>query len=247
MNHWGRIFFCYEDGSLSRAIGQPLENHINNCREILSRFRDEFFHPGSRARLDKAVDLHDLGKRETFRITYATNKNGKTFQNEQRGPWGYSFAGHRFRVPHDDPYVAGLIRAHHEFSVEQINREKAMLKQEADRMRFPDDLYLLCMADQLEAELAVKTVENKNDVSRTFMEFTTWRPDPSSFDFTVIPWPFEPVSFHLTFKLMELQEPKLHKLAEKDKNTMNKWLRETGTFKSTEMTINLVREVVDGH
>ncbi|MBF0496484.1 MAG: hypothetical protein HQK58_07910 [Deltaproteobacteria bacterium] len=237
MNHWGRIFFRYENGCLNQAIGQPLENHINNCREILSRFRDEFFHPESRAMLDKAVELHDLGKQETFRITWDPDAQ----------KWGYSFAGHRFRVPHDDPYVAGLIRAHHEFSVDQINREKAMIKDEADRKRFPDDLYLLCMADQLEAELAVKTVENKNDVSRTFMEFTTWRPNPLSFDFTVIPWPFEPVSFHLTFKLMELQEPKLPNLAEKDKKTMNNWFRETGTFKSTEMTINLVREVVDGH
>jgi CRISPR-associated endonuclease/helicase Cas3 len=181
MNHWGRIFFQYDAHErLIGVCGQSLANHVNNCKELLERFQPWFFHSETKERLLKAVELHDQGKRETFRI--GTNDEGTRFI--------YSFAGHRFRIPGNDPYIDGLIRSHHQFSVEQINRERARLQSEEDRKRFADDLYLLCMADQIEAELAVKTVEKKRDIARTFMEFTTEKAAESANIYRVIPWPF---------------------------------------------------------
>jgi CRISPR-associated endonuclease/helicase Cas3 len=203
MNHWGRIFFTYdENDQLEKVMGQPLENHVNNCREILEMFHSRYFHRETKTRLLKAVSLHDEGKKDTFRIREG-NGNGISGDKKQN-PFIYSFSGHRFRVPKDDPYIDALIRSHHAFSVEQINREKAGLKTESDKIRFPDDLYLLCMADHLEAELAVKTVENKKgDISRTFMEFVTRKIEEENNSFTVIPWPFEKDSFHLNFHLKQ--------------------------------------------
>lgn len=208
MNHWGRIFFLYPkgtdpdaaDGRSSYAeplsiFGQPLDNHTGNCRYLLEAFDSHFFHPETRDRLLLAAKLHDDGKRETFRI-------GK----DERGRLTYSFAGHRFRVPRDDPYVAGLIRAHHEFSVEQVNSERAQFSSEADRRRFADDLYLLCMADQLEAELAVKAVEKRETAPRSFMEFTTESLFGRYDAFRVVPWPFALPSLTITIGLKEIPQ-----------------------------------------
>lgn len=196
MNHWGRIFFIYgpEPGAgLRQVFGQPLANHVDNCKALLDRFHPRYFCAATRDRLLHAVQWHDEGKKETFRIRFDAAA--------QR--LAYSFAGHRFRVSGGDPYVAGLIRSHHEFSVEQVNRARAQLPPQ-ERQVFADDLYLLCMADQLEAELAVKTVENKQDVARTFMEFKTERTAGREPAYRVVPWPFEADSFAVTFHLKEL-------------------------------------------
>ncbi|MBN1841082.1 MAG: hypothetical protein JW883_02230 [Deltaproteobacteria bacterium] len=255
MNYWGRIFFIYEGETLTRILGQSLENHTSNCTAILEKFASSYFHEETRDRLMTAVELHDLGKRDTFRIRYdeyeerdkekgkgKRARKGKGQVNE-RGKLVYSFAGHRFRVPHDDPYVAGLIRAHHEFSVQQINREKARLLSEEDKKRFADDLYLLCMADQLEAELAVKAVEEKEDVPRTFMEFTTVRSDMQPGTFTVVPWPFGVSSFSLSFDLKELS---LDGLDRKNPKTVQEALKEAKNFEQEKITINL-SEKLDEH
>lgn len=196
MNHWGRIFFIYgpePDFGLQRVFGQPLENHVDNCRAILDRFDPSYFCAATRDRLFHAVLWHDEGKKETFRVRF----------DDATQRLVYSFAGHRFRASDKDPYVAGLIRSHHEFSVEQVNREKAKLSPQ-ERQTFADDLYLLCMADQLEAELAVKTVENKKDVARTFMEFKSEQLAGPERTYRVVPWPFEADSFVLTIHLKEL-------------------------------------------
>lgn len=157
----------------------------------------------------RAVALHDAGKTDTFRILAEKTDDRPAGKSKKKGnvskkPGGkliYSFAGHRFRVPGDDPYVDALIRAHHEFSVERINAERFSLPEE-DRRRFADDLYLLCMADQIEAELAVKTVENKTGgLPRTFMEFVTERLEDSHKAFTVLPWPFQADEVSLVFDL----------------------------------------------
>jgi len=230
MNHWGRIFFGYDDQQNLKWIkGQPLHNHTENCRFILEQFSSFYFHPETKDRLMKAVSLHDSGKKETFRI--------KT-DDEDSGKFSYSFAGHRFRVPHDDPYVDGLIRSHHEFSVEQINREKAHIESAEDKKRFPDDLYLLCMADQIEAELAVKTVEKKkDDLSRTFMEFSTIRlTDKVPGDYTVVPWPFEPESFTLSFELKTLP---LEGLKKNDPKTIEEALKKIEISEKETLTITL--------
>ncbi len=200
MNHWGRIFFFYDDKDrLIGLKGQPLENHTANCLKIAERFHPSFFHPQSdRKRLLSAVALHDQGKKETFRIRPAEERNGK---KPVKAPvrFAYSFAGHRFRVPDGDPYIIGLIRSHHEYSIEQINREKSRLSA-ADQKTFADDLYLLCMADQIEAEISVRAIEGKAVISRTFMEFTTCALDGDAL-FSVVPWPFEPDAFEMDFDL----------------------------------------------
>lgn len=198
MNHWGRIFFIYgpeQDSEVRQIFGQPLENHVDNCRTILEKFHPRYFSAVTRDRLLHAVQWHDEGKKETFRIR----------SDDATHRLAYSFAGHRFRVPSNDPYVAGLIRSHHEFSVQQVNRERAKLA-EHERQTFADDLYLLCMADQLEAELAVKAVEKKKDLARTFMEFKTEQVTGSERTYQVVPWPFEMNSFTVTIYLKELPE-----------------------------------------
>lgn len=208
MNHWGRIFFVYEEERLTGVKGQPLANHVGNCRDLLAAFDDRYFDPATRERLMRAVELHDAGKADTFRILAETENRaagkGKKKGNgskEANGKLIYSFAGHRFRVPGDDPFVDALIRAHHEFSVERINQERFSLSGDA-RRRFADDLYLLCMADQIEAELAVQTVEKKTGgLPRTFMEFEVDRLPDEPRAFTVIPWPFAAETVPLTFDL----------------------------------------------
>lgn len=195
MKYWGRIFFLYDDqqtGELQIVKGQPLENHVGNCYRLLKHFDSKYFQESSstKARLMEAVRLHDEGKQATFRIL-----------QKDDGTFSYSFSGHRFHVPGHDPYIDALIRSHHDFSVERINRERAKFGAETDeRKYFADDLYLLCMADQLEAELAVKRIEGDHKiVSRTFMEFVIEKLEDHIF--TVIPWLFEPDELTLTFSL----------------------------------------------
>jgi hypothetical protein len=182
MAAWGRIFFIYSKQGATEGLqavyGQPLENHVENCVSLFTHLQVELLSTDTRDKLETAVRLHDHGKRETFRL----------FKDSETKRWSCSFAGHRFRVPHKDPYVAALIRSHHEFSVDRIQRERALLRG-AERDRFADDLYLLCMVDQLEAELAVKEVEGAKDVARTFMEFVTRR-DERDGSYRVVPWPF---------------------------------------------------------
>ncbi|MDY0096453.1 MAG: hypothetical protein RBT80_27465 [Candidatus Vecturithrix sp.] len=192
MNAWGRIFFIHDQEAGTVVKGQPLENHVGNCRRLLEHFQPAYFHASTKDRLLQAVEQHDEGKRETFRIV------------QKELSFSYSFSGHRFRVPGNDPYIDALIRSHHAFSVEQINRERAKFEAESEERRyFADDLYLLCMADQLEAELAVKRIENASGgLPRTFMEFVTEQIADQQHDyFSVIPWPFLADEFTLIFSL----------------------------------------------
>lgn len=202
MNYWGRIFF--DDPVNPKTVkAQPLKNHVGNCHIILNGFHESYFHVDTKERLMKAVLRHDEGKKSTFRLRQFSNeinrKDSKKLSQDNM-KIQYSFAGHRFKVVERDPYIDGLIRSHHEFSVEQINREISRLSG-IERKTFADDLYLLCMADQIEAELAVKSVENINDVPRTFMEFITQRIGSDFNEFSVVPWPFSqpelPLDFHL--------------------------------------------------
>lgn len=236
MNHWGRIFFFYDSaGRLTHVKGQPLANHTENCRLILEQFHRAGFHPETRDRLIRAVTAHDEGKRETFRIVDDREEPANKGADNAPRKLGYSFSGHRFRVPADDPYVVGLIRSHHEFSVEQINRERARLT-EAEKLRFPDDLYLLCMSDHLEAELAVKSVEKADAAPRTFMEFVTERIDGSATDYTVIPWPFETDRVSITFQLLSLTAAEL---GDQTRQTIQKTLETGKSFTNETVSITL--------
>jgi len=229
MNEWGRIFFLYDEqsGDLRTAKGQPLENHVGNCVQLLRDFDVTYVDRATKALLLDAVARHDDGKRSTFKII-----------KRDDGTFSYSFSGHRFHVPGNDAYVDALIRSHHAFSVEQINRERAKFPiNSIERRRFADDLYLLCMADQLEAELAVKSVEQTPDGSpRTFMEFVTERLEETMF--TVIPWPFAPETLTLTLKLRTPSIPSFARLTDK---TMQEVFEKGREFMEEQLTITLRR------
>lgn len=237
MNYWGRIFFIYEQERLTAVKGQPLQNHTENCRRILEHFDDAWFHETSKERLMRAVGLHDEGKKETFRLKYADNLKKDGAKRKKTGKLSYSFSGHRFHVPEDDPYVIALIRSHHEFSVEQINREKAGLS-EADKRTFPDDLYLLCMSDHLEAELAVKSIEKKTSAPRTFMEFVTVRQEDVADIYRVMPWPFATEELPLSFHLKTLP---LDGLKNSEPRTIQNALNASDSFMEETITITLRR------
>ena len=231
MRAWGRIFFRYDDKKeLKQVFGQPLENHTGNCRIIIEHLEDRFFNHATKQRLLEAAIDHDLGKRQKFRIYSDVSKTAKQSNSANKGKnkpkeikelvsvpdhkdskpiFSYSFSGHRFIVQNKDAYIDALIRSHHEFSVEQINRERSKFPPDSEeKQSFADDLYLLCMADQIEAELAVKTFEHKADeevIPRTFMEFATERVSDDPLIYTVIPWHFANDSFSLSFELKELR------------------------------------------
>jgi CRISPR-associated endonuclease/helicase Cas3 len=240
MNHWGRIFFTYSPkGILSDVQGQPLDNHVGNTRRILAQFQAAYFYEPTRSRLLKAAALHDEGKKETFRIIDHHGREKEPTDPAVEERFAYSFAGHRFRVPGYDPYIDGLIRSHHEFSVEQINREKSKLSAE-EQTHFADDLYLLCMADQLEAELAVKSVERrKGDIPRTFMEFVTRRIEDRPYAYTVSPWPFEPQEFSID---LALKRPLLDNVAKLTGRQIQKVLKEHNDFEEQTLSITLRRD-----
>jgi hypothetical protein len=238
MNAWGRIFFAYEGNRLTAVKGQPLENHTENCLKLLEHFHQGWFHSETRDRLMRATSLHDEGKKETFWLKHEDQGKNEKPPKGQTRKLSYSFAGHRFRVPEDDPYVVALIRSHHEFSVEQVNREKAGLTG-ADKAFFADDLYLLCMSDHLEAELAVKTIEDKTSTPRTFMEFVTIRDEADSLVYRVIPWPFEGSELSLSFNLKSLP---LAGLKDTEPNTIQDALnRSDASFVDDAVTITLRR------
>ncbi|MDX9818852.1 MAG: hypothetical protein RBT16_08065 [Desulfococcus multivorans] len=240
MNYWGRIFFEYDDvGRLISVKGQPLENHVGNSRYILAAFSSEYFYPPTRDRLLQAAERHDDGKKDTFQIidNHKTEKKHRGYANGKR--FSYSFAGHRFRVPGKDPYIDGLIRSHHEFSVAQINREKSKFP-DAEKPHFADDLYLLCMADQLEAELAVKTVQKTDgDLPRTFMEFVTRRVADAADIFTVVPWPFETEALSIT---LALRTPRLEALSTASAKEIKHAFEHGDTFDDETLTITLWRQ-----
>jgi len=125
--------------------------------------------------------------------------------------------------------------------VTQINREKAKLPPEEKR-HFADDLYLLCMADQLEAELAVKTVDSQcgDTPPRTFMEFATHRlfPQDHPHTFTVVPWPFESGEFNIT---LALKIPQLKDISQVSARQIQETFETGVDFADETLTITLRR------
>lgn len=234
---------------------QTLENHVGNCSILLNSFSDEYFHPETREKLKKAVLLHDEGKKETLRIlveeenienskenSKKNKKNGeknKEGKGQEEKKWIYSFAGHRFHVPPGDPYISSLVRSHHEFSVEQINREKANFRT-LEKQTFSDDLYLLCTVDQIEAELAVKTIEKKEESSRTFMEFITYKSQDTPLVYHIEPWPFSLDSLKIIFdlKCFPLSQYKIPK----DPKNIEKMLKESKEVEQESLIITIRKD-----
>jgi CRISPR-associated endonuclease/helicase Cas3 len=183
----GRVFFL-ED----RVGFQPLSNHQGLVVRILEAWREGdgplMLSPKTKERLGLAASYHDDGKRFTFRIV----PNG-------RGGLTYSFRRHRFRVAQEvqDPYAQALIRGHHDYSTREVVGQAADFTAEGLARRFPEDLFLLMMADQLEAELAVRLWEKGSGEVRAFVEFDLL-PDGEG-GFFLDPWPFREEEVTLNF------------------------------------------------
>lgn len=182
----GRVFF--REGEVGF---QPLSNHQGLVTALLEAWRvgEEplALHSKTREQVLEAARHHDDGKRFTFRVV------------GEPGQLTYSFRGHRFRVAQEveDPYAQALIRGHHDYSTREVVNGAADF-QDFLAQRFPEDLFLLMMADQLEAELAVRLFEGKEGEVRPFVEFDLI---PSGEDgFALDPWPFREESLELTFR-----------------------------------------------
>ncbi|MGC8876496.1 CRISPR-associated helicase Cas3' [Thermus sp.] len=174
----GRVFF------LKDKVGfQPLSNHQGLVVRLLELWRegDEplALSPKTRGRLLLGAEHHDDGKDSTFRIL-PDGKGGLT----------YSFRGHRFRVAQavQDPYAQALIRGHHTYATREVVNLAADFLEEGLGHRFPEDLFLLMMADQLEAELAVRLWQGQAGEVRPFVEFDLFPEGEGGF--LLDPWPF---------------------------------------------------------
>jgi CRISPR-associated endonuclease/helicase Cas3 len=152
----------------------------------------------------EAARVHDMGKPSHFRLTYEGFRNGPP-------QWGYSFAGHRFVVTHENRYVELLGRLHHEYSVEGINRaiaELCHLEQFKDiAIHLPIDLYTLEMADQIEATVARAAVGAEDPEERVFMDFAFTCKDKDNAEYHIDPFPFRENPVRLTIEYAQLTLP----------------------------------------
>uniref|UniRef100_A0A7C5RDH3 CRISPR-associated helicase Cas3 n=1 Tax=Thermus caliditerrae TaxID=1330700 RepID=A0A7C5RDH3_9DEIN len=170
---------------------QPLSQHQGLVVKLLEAWRQGEgpleLSPKTRPRVLLAAQHHDDGKRFTFKV-----ENGE-------GRLTYSFRGHRFRVAPEvtDPYAQALIRGHHDYSTREVVGLASDFAEEGLHRRFPEDLFLLMMADQLEAELAVRLFEGKEGEVRPFVEFDLLPDGPEGF--FLDPWPFAEDSVELRF------------------------------------------------
>ena len=163
----GRVFFD-DYFHPKRASVVALASHVGNVAALVKAWDDTSAYRADYQQLQRtrpllitAAERHDEAKPNTFRVTV-----------DEKGHWGYSFAGHRFRVPCDDIYVDALIKMHHEFSVNGVAERQARLRRELGESyarNFPFDLYTLEMCDQVAAEAENYAFDKKPD-ERVFME-----------------------------------------------------------------------------
>ncbi len=166
-----RVFFR------EREVGfQLLSEHHRLVTELLEAWRvgeaPLEAHPRTRGSLLRAARYHDSGKVHRFRL--------------EPGPT-YSFKGHRFLLDpalQEDPYAQALVRGHHDYSTPEVVGQAAGLQDP----RFPEDLFLLMMADQLEAELLIRTLEGQPGEVRPFVEFDLIPEGEGVYELD--PWPF---------------------------------------------------------
>lgn len=207
-----RVFFHYggDDRRVpSRIRLQRLENHMDNVAKLVGLWQREaadtalLLHPATEDKVIKAAKLHDVGKPERFRIQARTRKQRKNEREvEVFDRYEYSFSGHRFLAESEDLYVQELAQGHHTYSVEDVANAIASLRRQGyDVNHFAQDLYILEMCDQIEAEIAVRTLEGEAE-GRTFMEFTVIPQDEKIY--AVDPYPFTQDCFGLTFEHYEL-------------------------------------------
>jgi CRISPR-associated endonuclease/helicase Cas3 len=212
-----RVFFLYENANHpesadhrvpSRILLQRLENHTGNVAKLVQLWQREakdtdlVLHPSTEKQVIEAARLHDVGKPQRFRILAKTHKNNRGV--EVFKDYEYSFSGHRFLAESKDRYIQELAQGHHTYSVQDINDAITRLRRKDKDSHvgwFAQDLYILEMCDQIEAEIAVRTLEG-NAEGRTFMEFTIIPGDGSTY--RVDPYPFKQDEIELTLEYYEL-------------------------------------------
>lgn len=197
---FGRVFFPGEEKpNLNEVRLQPLGDHVGNVRRLVKQW-ENFPCQDSLARVLKAADLHDMGKPQQFSIQVNTNAKGK-FKN-----YIYSFRGHRFLAKSDDAWAQALARGHHDFSVGDISRDAYELRKESayaailnqNPLAYAEELYILEMCDQIEAELACRILGDEQQAeSRTFMDYTISEEGKGAY--LLDPWPFRHPQIELKF------------------------------------------------
>ena len=201
--NFGRLFFPGEPEIIPSEIRlQPLGDHVGNVRRLVKQWKDFPAVEGSRDRVLKSADLHDMGKPQRFSIQVQTTPKGIFKQ------YIYSFKGHRFLAESQDLWAQTLARGHHDFSVKDICRDTYSLRKDnpeyarllsQDPLSYAQELYILEMCDQIEAELACRVIGDENQAeSRTFMDCTIAKVDDTNY--LLDPWPFDQESLELTFK-----------------------------------------------
>lgn len=225
---FGRVFFPGAANPIPPVIRfQPLGDHVGNVKRLAKRWKDFPKVEGSKERVIKAADLHDMGKPQQFSIQVSTTASGK-FKN-----YIYSFRGHRFLAENDDLWAQTLARGHHDFSVGDISRDTYKLKKNnpkyadllsQDPLAYAHELYILEMCDQIEAELACRVIGDEEQAeSRTFMDYTISKSKDDNQIYLIDPWAFEGEEIQLKFhywskSLSESEQKQLHTLCDRNED-----------------------------
>lgn len=223
---FGRIFFPGEPAAVPPVVRlQPLGDHVGNVKRLVKHWQDFPKIEGSRERVVKAADLHDMGKPQKFSIQVQTTQAGKFKE------YIYSFRGHRFLAESPDLWAQTLARGHHDFSVGDISRDTYKLRKEKqeyvdllsqDPLAYAHELYILEMCDQIEAELACRVIGDEHQAeSRTFMDYTISKIDDQIY--LLDPWAFKEPEIQLTFRywskyLSEDEQQQLQDLCDRNEN-----------------------------
>ncbi|GIX49166.1 MAG: CRISPR-associated helicase Cas3 [Candidatus Tectimicrobiota bacterium] len=202
-----RVFFHEGDDPRvpSEILLQRLENHTGNVAKLVELWQQEaddtdlVLNPATANKVIAAAKLHDVGKPERFHIEARTRRQRLDGHDvEIFTKYEYSFSGHRFLAESEDLYVQELAQGHHTYSVEDLTGAIARLRRRGyDASRFAQDLYILEMCDQIEAEIAVRTLEGETE-GRTFMEFTVIPENDKTY--ALDPYPFDREQISLTFE-----------------------------------------------
>jgi CRISPR-associated endonuclease/helicase Cas3 len=225
---FGRVFFPGKANPIPSIIRfQPLGDHVGNVKRLVKQWKDFPKIEGSRQRVVKAADLHDMGKPQQFSIQVNTTATGN-FKN-----YIYSFRGHRFLAKNDDLWAQTLARGHHDFSVGDISRDTYKLKKEnsdyadllsQDPLAYAHELYILEMCDQIEAELACRVIgDDEQAESRTFMDYTISKSKDNDQIYLIDPWAFQDeeilLKFHYWSKtLSESEQAQLKTLCDRNED-----------------------------
>jgi CRISPR-associated endonuclease/helicase Cas3 len=223
--NFGRVFFPdFNNPIPDKILFQPLGNHGGNVIKLVRFWNpDDFPCESSLMRVKEAAKIHDMGKPQKFKLDVQTTKKGK-FKK-----YIYSFRGHRYLATHKDIWIQTLAQGHHDFSTDCVTNDAYKLRKytpyqqilENDNLAYAKELYILEMCDQIEAELACRIFDDKEQAEeRTFMEYTISLEQENIYRIDPYPFSTELASIELTFEswiftLSEENKQELQKLIDK--------------------------------